>query len=138
MKKLKLVLLLVMVFVAILPLASCNSPDDPVPESYTGYYQSSQYGGIWVKAKYCYSDQLLLPECIIGGTYRNNVIVKWGNTTFNYNTEGTFSFQSYVESLSDSSVKGKASFSGKITNSLGFNYFGNKRLWLLRLKNNER
>lgn len=100
-----------LILLVMMGLTGCNSEEQPLPEEYAGIYGSGQYGNLIVTTTNVSTNQLLLPQCVVGNTTIYAELVKWDPVGFTYYTDKTFYFEPYVVSLTSSS-KGYAKFSG--------------------------
>lgn len=122
---------------------ACNSKEMPLPEKYTGIYGSGQYGNLIVTTTTIATEELLLPQCVVGDTTISWEIVSWKPVSFNYYSNMTFNFNAYVESITSSantsSAKGTTSFSGTFadnaaTYDIHLTYYGSSQIWFAKSK----
>ncbi len=130
--------LVILLIATAFTLIACNSQETPLPEKYTGTYGSGQYGNLYITKTQVYTDQLLLPQCILDGTMISWEIVRWDPVSFEYFSDMTFKFDAYVESIT-SDITGTTSFSGTFaentsTYDIHFKYYGNKEIWFAKNK----
>jgi len=129
---------MLLLLVAMFTLASCDSTEEPLPDKYAGIYGSGQYGNLIVTTTTVSTDELLLPQCVVGGTTISWEIVSWEPVSFKYYSDMTFEFDAYVESIT-SSAEGTASFSGTFadnaaTYDIHLTYYGNSQIWFAKSK----
>ena len=137
MKKIRLVNAFLFMICIITYCTACNSTVTPIPDEYTGTYNAKQYGSMVITSTTVSSSQLLLPQCVIGGTYCEGLIVSWEKTAFNYYSNQTFDFSPYL--VSTSGEKGNSKFTGDFlertdTYDLYLKYYDGKKMWFARNK----